>query len=118
MKTRFGDRGLPKSITFRENFWQSFVVSTPYAALCALYDGCTHKWGSPERRFNYAPHPPKSQKVAYLVDNHPWHPYITIFKIGPKMTELWAIYVCPYMGMNPYFDLIMSTESPKYNIFW
>ena len=42
---------------------------------------------------------------------------MNIFGIGPKMTELWAINVCPYMGMHPYFDLIMSTECLKYNIF-
>ena len=36
------------------------------------------------------------------------------------MTKLWAIYVCPFMGIDPYFDLIMSTECPKYlyNIFF
>ena len=42
---------------------------------------------------------------------------IYFFWIGIKMTELLIILVCPYMGMYPYFDLIMSTECPKYNIF-
>ena len=34
------------------------------------------------------------------------------------MTELLTIYVCPYMGMYPYFYLIMSTECLNYNIFY
>ena len=41
-----------------------------------------------------------------------------IFGIGLKLTELRAKTVCPYMGGGPYFDLIMATECPKYNIFW
>ena len=37
------------------------------------------------------------------------------------MTELWAIYACPYMGMHPYLDLIMSTDAhfSSYNaVIW
>ena len=30
------------------------------------------------------------------------------------MTQLWTIYVCQYLGMHPYFDLIMSTELSGY----
>ena len=45
------------------------------------------------------------------------HHYISIFGIGLEMIQLWTIYVCPYMGLHPYFDIIMSTECPKYDIF-
>ena len=50
-------------------------------------DGRTRKRASPRAQLNCVPHPPKIE----------------------FMTELWAI--------HPYFDLIMSTECPKYNIF-
>ena len=49
-----------------------------------------------------------------------WSPefsHIRIFKIGPKMTELWAKNVCPYMVAHPIFDYILALKWANTNIF-
>ena len=49
---------------------------------------------------NLTIHPthPKSSLSGRLIS--PGYPYIQIFGIGPKVTDLWEIYSCPYMEIT------------------